>query len=37
MIHVVAVITSKPGLGHQVLEAFQHNCAAVRGEKGCIE
>jgi quinol monooxygenase YgiN len=37
MIHVVAVITAKPGLRAQVLEAFQANCPAVRAEKGCIE
>ena len=37
MIHVVAVITAKPGLRAQVLEAFQANCPAVRAEKGCVE
>jgi quinol monooxygenase YgiN len=37
MIHVVAVITAKPGLRAQVLQAFQANCALVRAEKGCIE
>lgn len=37
MIHVVAVITAKPGMRAQVLEAFQANCLAVRAEKGCIE
>ena len=37
MIHVVAVITARPDLRAQVLEAFQANCPAVRAEKGCIE
>ena len=37
MIHVVAVITAKPGLRAQVLEAFQANRAAVLAEKGCID
>lgn len=37
MIHVVAVITAKPGLRAQLLEVFQANCPAVRAEKGCIE
>jgi len=37
MIHVVAIITAKPGLREQVLEAFNANTAAVRAEAGCIE
>jgi len=37
MIHVVAVITAKPGQRAAVLEAFNANCAAVRAEDGCIE
>jgi quinol monooxygenase YgiN len=37
MIHVVAVITAKPGLRTQVLEAFNANRAAVLAEEGCIE
>ena len=37
MIQVVAVITAKPGLRAQVLEAFAANRAAVLAEKGCIE
>ena len=36
MIHVVAVITAKPGLRAQVLEAFQANVPAVLAEEGCI-
>jgi len=37
MIHVVAVITAKPGLRAQMLEAFKANRPAVLAEKGCIE
>ena len=37
MIHVVAVITAKPGLRAQILEAYRANRAAVLAEKGCIE
>ena len=37
MIHVVAVITAKPGLRGQVLEAYRANRPAVLAEKGCIE
>lgn len=37
MIHVIAIITAKPGLRAQVLEAFQANREAVLAEKGCIE
>ncbi len=37
MIHVVAVITAKPGLRAQVLEVFNANRAAVLAEEGCIE
>jgi quinol monooxygenase YgiN len=37
MIHVVAIITAKPGLRGQVLEAFRANVPAVHAEKGCIE
>ena len=37
MIHVVAVITAKPGLRSQVLEAYRANRPAVLAEKGCIE
>jgi len=36
-VHVVAVITAKPGMRAQVLEAFQANVPAVRAEAGCIE
>jgi quinol monooxygenase YgiN len=37
MIHVVAIITAKPGQRGAVLEAFQANVPAVRAEAGCIE
>jgi quinol monooxygenase YgiN len=37
MIHVIAVITAKPGKREAVLQAFRANVPAVRAEKGCIE
>ena len=37
MIHVVAVITAKPGQRAAMLEAFAENRAAVLAEEGCIE
>ena len=37
MIHVVAVLTTKPGQRAAVLEAFKANRPAVLAEKGCIE
>lgn len=37
MIHVVALITAKPGQRAAVLEAFRANLPAVRAEDGCIE
>ena len=37
MIHVVAVITAKPGQREKILEAARENLAPVRAEKGCIE
>jgi quinol monooxygenase YgiN len=37
MIHVVAIITAKPGQRAAVLEAFQANRPAVLAEAGCIE
>jgi quinol monooxygenase YgiN len=37
MIHVVAVITAKPGMREQILEAFRANMPAVHAEHGCIE
>jgi quinol monooxygenase YgiN len=37
MLHVVAIITAKPGQRENVLEAFRANIPAVRAEDGCIE
>ena len=37
MIHVVAVITAKPGQREAILEAFRANVPAVHAEQGCIE
>ena len=37
MIHVLAIITAKPGLRARVLEAFAANRPAVLAEQGCIE
>lgn len=37
MIHVIAVITAKPGKRAAILEAFRANVPRVRAEKGCIE
>jgi len=35
-VHVVAVITAKPGMRERILEAFRANVPAVRAEQGCI-
>jgi len=37
MIHVVAVITAKPGQRDKILEAYRANRPAVLAEEGCIE
>jgi quinol monooxygenase YgiN len=37
MIHVIAVITTRPGQRASVLALFNANVPAVRAEKGCIE
>ena len=37
MIHVIAVITTKPGLRDSVLLHFRANVPAVKAEDGCIE
>lgn len=37
MIHVIAIITTKPGQRAAVLEAFQANVPKVEAEPGCIE
>jgi quinol monooxygenase YgiN len=37
MIHVIAIITAKPGQRDAILEAFRANMPAVHAEQGCIE
>jgi quinol monooxygenase YgiN len=37
VIHVLAIITAKPGRRAEVLQHFAANCPAVRAEAGCIE
>jgi quinol monooxygenase YgiN len=37
MIHVLAIITAKPGQRDAILAAFHANMPAVHAEKGCIE
>ena len=37
MIHVLAVITTKPGQREEILRAFRANVPAVKAEHGCIE
>ena len=37
MVHVVALITAKPGKREEILKHARANLAAVRAEKGCIE
>jgi quinol monooxygenase YgiN len=37
MIHVIAVITVKPGQRDAVLQAFHANMPAVHAEAGCVE
>ena len=37
MIHVLAVITAKPGQRDAILREFRANMPAVHAEKGCIE
>lgn len=37
MIHVIAVITAKPGKRAAILEQFRANAPNVHAEKGCIE
>jgi quinol monooxygenase YgiN len=36
MIHVLAIITAKPGLREAVLDLFRANMPAVHAEDGCI-
>jgi quinol monooxygenase YgiN len=37
MIHVAAIITTKPGMRAEVLKHFKANVPAVHAEDGCIE
>ncbi len=37
MIHVLAIVTAKPGMRETILDAFRANMPAVHAEKGCIE
>ena len=37
MIHVIAIITAKPGKRDEVLKHFRANVPNVHAEKGCIE
>jgi quinol monooxygenase YgiN len=37
MIHVIAILTAKPGKRAEYLELFQANVPAVLAEDGCIE
>ena len=37
MIHVLAIITAKPGMRDAILREFRANMPAVHAEKGCIE
>ena len=37
MVHVLAIITAKPGLRDEILTAFRANLPAVHAEDGCIE
>jgi quinol monooxygenase YgiN len=37
MIHVLAIITAKPGMRDAILKEFRANMPAVHAEQGCIE
>jgi quinol monooxygenase YgiN len=37
MLHVVAIVTAKPGKRDAILEAIRANLPAVRAEIGCVE
>ena len=37
MIHVLAIITAKPGMREAILTEFRANMPAVHTEQGCIE
>jgi quinol monooxygenase YgiN len=36
MVHVLAMITAKPGMRERILEAYRANVEAVRAEAGCL-
>ena len=36
-VHVVAIVTARPGRRAEILEAFQANVPNVHAEEGCIE
>jgi quinol monooxygenase YgiN len=36
MIHVLAIVTAKPGMRERILEAYRANVDAVRAEAGCL-
>ncbi|EOY4405107.1 TPA: putative quinol monooxygenase [Klebsiella michiganensis] len=37
MIHVLAIITAKPGLRAEIIKRIEENIPAVKAEEGCIE
>ena len=37
MIHIVAIITAKPGMREAILKEFHANMPTVHAENGCIE
>jgi len=37
VIHVIAIITAKPGMREAILKEFRANMPAVHAEQGCIE
>jgi quinol monooxygenase YgiN len=37
LVHVLAMITAKPGMRDALLDAFRANVPAVHAEEGCIE
>ena len=37
MIHVLAIVTAKPGMRDSILKIFRANMPAVQAERGCIE
>jgi quinol monooxygenase YgiN len=36
MIHVLAIVTAKPGQRERILDAYRDNVAVVRAEDGCL-